>query len=65
MSTLQANGITVALGRKEVLHGIDFTARAGELTVIVGPNGSGKTTLLRAITGDLSHGGAIRLNGRS
>jgi iron complex transport system ATP-binding protein len=64
MNTLQANGITVSLGRKEVLHGIDFTARAGELTVIVGPNGSGKTTLLRAVTGDLPHGGAIRLNGQ-
>lgn len=61
---LHAIGITVSLARKPVLHGIDFQARPGELTVIVGPNGSGKTTLLRAITGDLDHGGSVRLNGQ-
>lgn len=61
---MEATGITVRLGRRPVLPGLDFTARPGRLTAIVGPNGSGKTTLLRALTGELPHGGTVRLNGR-
>ncbi|TCP44146.1 heme ABC transporter ATP-binding protein [Rhodovulum marinum] len=61
---LDATRIHVRLGRRTILQGIDFRARPGELTAIVGPNGSGKTTLLRALTGDLSHGGRVRLNGQ-
>ncbi len=30
---------------KEVLHGIDFSARAGTVTALVGSSGSGKTTI--------------------
>ena len=48
---LRARGITVRLGKNEVLRGVDFAAMPGALTAIVGPNGSGKTTLLRAIAG--------------
>lgn len=35
----------------QVLRGVDFEARLGELTFIVGPSGCGKTTLLSVITG--------------
>lgn len=59
---LVAKNITVMLGRKQILNGIDFTARPGEFTAIVGPNGSGKTTLLRALTGDLEYGGSVALS---
>lgn len=59
---VQARDVSVRLGRKEVLSGVNFTARVGALTAIVGPNGSGKTTLLRAVTGDLPYGGSVRLN---
>lgn len=61
---IEARGITVRLGGRQILHGIDFTARPGELTIIAGPNGSGKTTLMRALTGDLPYGGTIRFGGR-
>ena len=61
---MKATGITVRRGRRTTLHAVDFNARPGELTVIVGPNGSGKTTLLQALTGDIPHGGAVSLNGR-
>ncbi|WP_081536310.1 heme ABC transporter ATP-binding protein [Rhodovulum sp. P5] len=61
---LEAIGITLRLGGREILNAVEFHARPGEITAIVGPNGSGKTTLLRALTGDLSHEGQVRLNGR-
>ncbi|SMR82448.1 iron complex transport system ATP-binding protein [Aliiroseovarius halocynthiae] len=60
---IDALNITVQLGRKEILHNVDFAAYPGQLTAIVGPNGSGKTTLLRALTGDVDHGGTIQMNG--
>src|SRR5262245_64794873 len=42
------------LGLVEVLHGINFEAPAGELTMLVGPSGCGKTTLISIIAGILS-----------
>jgi iron complex transport system ATP-binding protein len=62
---LQARGIGVRLGRTEVLSGVDFSARPGVITAIIGPNGSGKTTLLRALTGEIAHAGEVTLNGRA
>jgi iron complex transport system ATP-binding protein len=35
----------------EVLRGISFRVRSGQMTTILGPNGSGKTTLFKCITG--------------
>lgn len=59
---LKARNVTVRLDRKEVLHGLDFTALPGQLTAIVGPNGSGKTTLMKALTGDVPFGGDITMS---
>lgn len=61
---LYATNITVSYGRREILHTVDFSAKSGEITAIVGPNGSGKTTLMRAITGEASYGGKVELNSR-
>lgn len=60
----EATGLSVSYGDRRVLDGVDFTARAGQITAIVGPNGSGKTTLLRAISGETPHSGRVRINGR-
>ena len=61
---LCAHGIHAHIGRKQILRGIDFAARAGEVTAIVGPNGSGKSTLLKAITDEVEFTGRILLNGQ-
>ncbi|MBR9843104.1 MAG: heme ABC transporter ATP-binding protein [Rhodobacteraceae bacterium] len=60
---MNAQDITVAYGSREILHGVSFSAKPGQVTAIVGPNGSGKTTLLRALTGDLPYTGQAVLNG--
>lgn len=61
---IEAQGISVHIGSKRIVHGVDFSARPGELVAIVGPNGSGKTTLLRALCGELSCNGRVTFNGR-
>ncbi|WP_128255576.1 heme ABC transporter ATP-binding protein [Falsirhodobacter deserti] len=60
---IRASNLTVRLRDRAILHGIDFFARLGEVTAIVGPNGSGKTTLMRALTGDLPAEGQIEVAG--
>ena len=61
--TLTASNLTVRYGSREILKGLNFEARAGEVTMIIGPNGSGKSTLMKALSGDLPFDGSIRING--
>jgi iron complex transport system ATP-binding protein len=65
MSTISATGISVRYGNQAILHGVDFTAKAGDVTVIAGPNGSGKSTLVKAISGEAGCGGVVTINGRN
>ncbi len=57
---LQARGLQVARGGREVLQGLDIAVPAGRWTAVVGPNGAGKTTLLQALAGLLPARGAVR-----
>jgi iron complex transport system ATP-binding protein len=59
---LKTDTLDVSIGNEPILYGVNFTAKAGEITSIVGPNGSGKTTLLKAITGELTYTGQVTLN---
>ncbi len=52
---ISATGLvkTFKTGKLEtrVLKGVDFSARHGELTMVMGPSGSGKSTLVAALSG--------------
>jgi len=48
---LQISGLTVKLGRTEILRDVTCSAAAGEVVSVIGPNGAGKTTLLHSIAG--------------
>jgi iron complex transport system ATP-binding protein len=48
---LEARGVEVAIGGKEILRGADLLLEAGQLVAVVGPNGAGKSTLVRGVAG--------------
>ena len=48
---IDARGLTMRYGTIDVLDGIDFMARAGEVVAILGPNGAGKTTMIEILEG--------------
>ncbi|MFE6647828.1 heme ABC exporter ATP-binding protein CcmA [Nocardioides sp. NPDC057772] len=50
-NVVEVSGLRVVRGKREVLHDLDFSIRAGELTGLLGPSGCGKTTLMRALVG--------------
>ena len=63
---IEARGLHMRLGSREVLRGLDFVAHTGEMTAVIGPNGAGKTTLLKALAGLLTpSAGAVTLDGRA
>src|SRR5690242_14953056 len=65
MSSLAVSGVEKRLGATQVLSGISFELRPGEVVALLGPSGSGKTTLLRAIAGlDHPDEGRIALGDR-
>lgn len=49
----------------QILKGVDFTAKKGKLTVLIGTNGAGKSTLLKTIMGILKGNGDVSVNGKA
>ena len=61
---LEVRALGAAYGKAQVLFGLDFTAQAGEVLVLLGRNGAGKTTALKRIMGLLPpQTGEIRFDG--
>ncbi len=48
---LKLEGVHTHIGSYHILHGVDLTVPAGEVTMLLGRNGAGKTTTLRTIMG--------------
>ena len=61
---LQVEDLRVAIGRREIVHGLDFAVEPGGTLGIVGESGSGKSLSVLAATGLLDAPGA-RVSGSS
>jgi ATP-binding cassette, subfamily F, member 3 len=61
-TVLEAEGLAVSAGDKQLLDSATFALERGEHVGLVGPNGSGKTTLLETVLGGReAAGGRVRL----
>jgi branched-chain amino acid transport system ATP-binding protein len=61
---LSVNDLVAGYGATEVLHGVSFEIRAGQIVTLIGANGAGKTTTLRSLFGLTKvHKGSIVLFG--
>lgn len=63
---LEIRNLTAGYSGTDVLKTVSFTARAGQVTAVLGPNGCGKTTLLKALCGILPiSSGQVLLEGEA
>ena len=72
MSVLRIENLRLSRGAREVLRGVTFDARQGEILALMGLSGGGKTTVLRAIAaleafdaGTIEVGGVALTAGRA
>ncbi len=65
---LKVSNLHASVGGKEILRGIDFEVRAGEVHAIMGPNGSGKSTFASVLAGSQKFevtAGTVEFDGRN
>src|SRR5580704_6916132 len=61
---VQVRGLRRSFDGQEVLKGVDFEVKPGEIFVIMGPSGSGKSVLLKHLIGlEVPDAGEIFVNG--
>lgn len=64
---LEVHDLRASVDGKQILNGVDFQVRPGEVHAIMGPNGSGKSTFSAVLAGDPSYtvlGGSAKLLGK-
>jgi branched-chain amino acid transport system ATP-binding protein len=62
---LKVSQLRAGYGKTQVLNGLDFEVRPGEIVTLIGANGAGKTTTLKTLCGIIpSQGGSIEFEGR-
>ncbi|NLF26324.1 MAG: sugar ABC transporter ATP-binding protein, partial [Clostridiales bacterium] len=63
-NVVELRNIRKSFSGNEVLHGVDFHLRRGEVHAIVGENGAGKSTLMNILMGSLPvDSGELQING--
>jgi len=63
-TAVHVRDLRMSFGGTEVLHGVDFEVRYGEVFCLLGPNGAGKTTTLEILEGFRTPtGGRVRVLG--
>jgi len=63
---LEVTNLVAGYDRSQVLHGIDFSLREGEIITLLGRNGMGKTTSIKCLMGLLApRSGTIRFGGKA
>jgi ABC-2 type transport system ATP-binding protein len=61
---IEVCGLTMSYGPRQVLLGVDFEVRVGEVFCLLGPNGAGKTTTVEILEGFRQRtGGTVRVLG--
>jgi iron complex transport system ATP-binding protein len=62
MKLLEGKGLSLTLGGRQILEGVDIALRPGEMLGLIGPNGAGKSSLLKLLAGLLEpDAGRLRL----
>jgi len=51
VNAVAARAVTIAVGRRALVDGVDLAVEAGTWVTVIGPNGAGKTTLVEALVG--------------
>jgi ABC-type multidrug transport system fused ATPase/permease subunit len=63
-AVIEVRDLRMRYGQSEVLSGVDFTVRPGEVLTLLGPNGAGKTTIIEILEGfRIRSAGEVRVLG--
>ena len=65
---LEVRGLCARVNGIDILKGLDFTVKSGEVHAIMGPNGSGKSTFAKVLAGHTAYavtGGTVLFEGKN